>query len=100
MRSVASSSSKQGDACGFKLCPRPAIRAVVLMRGKINKSCGLIYIIDCGDTNVPKPTAPVPNIQRIQNGTNWIWFGGCLLTPSLAASGDHKSVRMCNKIII
>jgi hypothetical protein len=71
MRSVAVSSPKPGDARGFKLCPRPTVRAVVFMRGKVVTGCGLIFIIDRGDANVPTPTAsPVPNIQGIQN-----WHG-------------------------
>lgn len=101
MRSVALSSPKPGDARGFKLCPRSTIRAVMYIRGKVVKGSGLLFIIDCGDANVPTPTSPVPNIQGIHNWANWIsWWGGCLTTPSLSGSADHESVRVCNKIII
>jgi hypothetical protein len=65
MRSVALSSPKPGDARGFKLCPRPTVRAVVFIRRKVVKGSGLmIFIIDRGDANVPTPTSPVPNIHN------------------------------------
>ena len=63
MRSVALSSPKPGDARGFKLCPRPTVRAVLFIRRTVVKGSGLIFIMDRGDANVPTPTSPVPNIQ-------------------------------------